>query len=60
MKRILWVVRHAQRLDNVDPGNYKGNRNDVEEKVYNGQKFWWDNNPLSEHGMKQAETLHKV
>uniref|UniRef100_A0A183BK09 Phosphoglycerate mutase n=1 Tax=Globodera pallida TaxID=36090 RepID=A0A183BK09_GLOPA len=48
MSRILWVVRHAEREDNINSNWHKNS---------NPQKLNLDNSPLSSRGKKQAVEL---
>uniref|UniRef100_A0A914I6R3 Phosphoglycerate mutase n=1 Tax=Globodera rostochiensis TaxID=31243 RepID=A0A914I6R3_GLORO len=48
MSRILWVVRHAEREDNINSNWHKN---------ANPQKLNLDNSPLSSRGKKQAIEL---
>lgn len=52
MTRILWVVRHAEREDNI-------NHNWLKQKGKNPNNLKPDNSPLSIRGQFQADELHK-
>lgn len=50
MSRILWVVRHAEREDNINPNWQRKSKSNP-----NGLKS--DNSPLSARGRYQAAEL---
>lgn len=52
MVRILWVVRHAEREDNI-------NDKWIKDKAKNPHNLKSDNSPLSARGQKQADELNK-
>lgn len=52
MVRTLWVVRHAEREDNI-------NHNWIKDKTKNPNNLKSDNSPLSLRGQKQADELNK-
>uniref|UniRef100_A0A915M784 Uncharacterized protein n=1 Tax=Meloidogyne javanica TaxID=6303 RepID=A0A915M784_MELJA len=58
VNRVIWVVRHSERLDNDEE-----ERNKAEGDAcfnYNGRKFMLDNSPLSDEGKLKASRLNKV
>jgi broad specificity phosphatase PhoE len=48
--RVIWVIRHAEREDNINPKNWMV-------KATNPHGLKYDNSPLSSRGRKQAKEL---
>lgn len=55
VKRTIWLIRHAQRHDNVNK-----TKNHYLTKTEDGREFEPDNSPLSPHGQQMAKNMQPL
>ena len=57
VKRVIWVVRHSDRLDGRLCKHCKEQNKKQGHIEHNGHKYGLDNSPLSDYGKEIADML---
>ncbi|CAK5092070.1 unnamed protein product [Meloidogyne enterolobii] len=60
VKRVIWFVRHGERLDNDKDLKNEVKNTPGQQYEYKGRIYNFDNSPLNETGEERAKVLNNV